>query len=153
MCVLNFKIICTVVPEKSLTWSEEWKKGKRRQNKFQHHWFLLHYVLQPTVGVYKIWRLWLSLKLRNLWWKILLEKRKKGQIKGMISISKKKPWNFRAMEKLFYTCLVREMKKKNVNFYIHELVKNYKNIKIAYIKRSTIHWTIIMTHPKTVPWS
>ena len=35
-----------VVPEKSLTWSERWKKGKRRQNKFQSA--LLFYFTQNT---------------------------------------------------------------------------------------------------------
>ena len=36
------------------------KRKKRRQIRFQHRSFLLHNKLQPSVGVYKIGRHWLS---------------------------------------------------------------------------------------------
>ena len=63
----NFKILGAVAPEKSLTQISlcitlvrEMKKKKkkiqvkRRQKKFQHHGILLHNILQPSVGIYKI---------------------------------------------------------------------------------------------------
>ena len=36
---------------------EKRKEEKRIQKKFQQCVFLLHKILQPSVGVYKIWRL------------------------------------------------------------------------------------------------
>ena len=57
----NFEILGAVVPVKSLTQISlcitrvrDGKKGKRSQKKFQHCGFLLHKILQPSVGVYRI---------------------------------------------------------------------------------------------------
>ena len=67
MFVPNLEILGAVVPEKSLTqislcitleWGmEKRKKVKRSQKKFQPWDFLLNKILQPSSGVYKIWRL------------------------------------------------------------------------------------------------
>ena len=64
MFVPNFEILGAVVPEQtlrpiSLCITLEWemekrKKVKRSQKKFQHSGFLLHKILQPSVGVYEI---------------------------------------------------------------------------------------------------
>ena len=89
MFVPNFKILGAAVPKKSLTQTSlciamelDIEKAKK-QNKFQHHCFLLHIILQPSVRVYKIWRLWLSQELRNLWQKFYYNE-KNVQLKGMI---------------------------------------------------------------------
>ena len=63
--VPNFKILGAVVAEKSFDTNfpmhytgvrdgKREKKVKRSQNKFQHFGFLLHKILQHSVGVYKI---------------------------------------------------------------------------------------------------
>ena len=58
----NFEILGAAVPVKSLTQislciipvRDGEKKGKSSQKKFQHCGFLLHKILQPSVGVYRI---------------------------------------------------------------------------------------------------
>ena len=62
MLVPNFEILGAVVPGKSLTNfpmhytgvrdGKKKKKVKKSQKKFQHCGFLLHKILQPSVGVY-----------------------------------------------------------------------------------------------------
>ena len=72
-----------------LHWNERWKNEKKMEkegkNWSQHLDFLSHKILGRSQGVYKIWRHWLSQKPGNLWQKCLLERKKNGQIKGMIS--------------------------------------------------------------------
>ena len=83
MFVPNFGILGAVGPEKSLTqislcikleWEmEKSKKVKRSQKKFQHYGFLLHKILQPSVGVYKMWRLSLLGAKKSVTKKIIRE--------------------------------------------------------------------------------
>ena len=72
-----------------LHWSERWKIEKRRQNKFQHHGSLLHNISSTST----LWRCIQNLKTgshtvgaEKIVMKILLERKKNGQIKGMISM-------------------------------------------------------------------
>ena len=108
MLILSYSIqqvipnICTKYqnPRQSSSWeifdtnfpmyyiSERWEKAKiekEGKNESQHLGLLFHNILGHSEGVYKIWRFWLSWGWRNLWQKFWLERKKKGQIKGMVS--------------------------------------------------------------------
>ena len=61
------------------------KKMEEGKNKPQHLGFRSHNILDHPQDIHKIWRLRLSLELRNLWQQIWLERTKNGQLKGMVS--------------------------------------------------------------------
>ena len=86
MFLQNFKILGANFPMHYIRTRWKKEKEKRRENKFHFRGFLLHKILQPSEGAYRICRLALIGAEKSVTKNFVGEKKKKEQINKMISI-------------------------------------------------------------------